>query len=127
MSWPDIEIELVAWLNSQLDVRHVTELPANLADVLPVNQLQRVGGDDDGFRLDRALVDVDTYAASREDASELARQTRDELVLRLRGVKTAATVFAGVSTVSAPSWRPYENVALRRMGATYEIYFHPVS
>lgn len=127
MTWPDIEIELVAWLGTQLTVRHVTELPANLADILPVNQLQRVGGGDDGIRLDRALVDVDTYAATRDAASTLARQTRDELVVNLRGVMTDSAVFGRVSTVSAPSWRPYENTALRRMGATYEIFFHPVS
>ena len=125
--WPDVEIELVAWLTTALDVRHCTELPADLLDVLPVNQIQRVGGDDDSFRLDRALISVDTYAATREAASTLARQTRHELVVNLRGVKTTAAVFGGVSTIAAPAWRPYENPGLRRMGATYEIYFHPVS
>lgn len=125
--WPDVEIELVAWLTAALDVRHCTELPADLLEKLPVNQIQRVGGNDDGFRLDRALVSLDSFGASREAASELARQTRHELVVNLRGVKTTAAVFGGVSTVSAPAWRPYENPGLRRMGATYEIYFHPVS
>lgn len=125
--WPDVEIELVAWLTEALDVRHCTELPADLLGVLPVNQVQRVGGDDDSFRLDRALVSVDTYAATREAASTLARQTHHELVVSLRGVKTTTAVFGGVSTLSAPAWRPYENPGLRRMGATYELYFHPVS
>ena len=125
--WPDVEIELVAWLATAVGVRHCTELPADLLDELPVNQIQRVGGDDDSFRLDRALVSIDSYAATREAASLLARQTRHSLVVNLRGVKTATAVFGGVSTVSAPAWRPYENPGLRRMGATYEIYFHPVS
>lgn len=125
--WPDVEIELVAWLTAALDVRNCTELPADLLDELPINQIQRVGGDDDGFRLDRALVSLDSFGATREAASALARQTRHELVVNLRGVKTTAAVFGGVSTVSAPAWRPYENPGLRRMGATYEIYFHPVS
>lgn len=126
--WPDLEIELVAWLNEALDgVRHCTELPADLAGALPINQIQRVGGDDDTFRLDRALISLDSYAATREAASLLARQTRHQLVTALPGVKTSAAVFARVSTLSAPAWRPYENPNLRRMGATYEIFSHPVS
>ena len=125
--WPDAEIELVAWLTAVLDVRHCTDLPADLIGALPINQVQRVGGDDDRFRLDRALVSLDSYAATREAASLLARQTRHQLVTVLPGVKTTAAVFGRVSTVSAPAWRPYENPNLRRMGATYEIYFHPVS
>lgn len=129
MIWPDVEIELVAWLSAQRGsgVRVLTELPANLTDVLPVAQVQRVGGDDDTFRLDRALVDVDVYAATRTAASTLARQVRDDLVMHLRGTATAAAVFGLVTTVSAPQWRPYEDINLRRLGATYELYFHPVS
>jgi hypothetical protein len=125
--WPDIEAELITHLTAALDVRHLTDLPANLLDVLPINQVQRIGGEDDGIRLDRALVTVDSYAADRAGASLLARQTRQELVERLRGVQTTRAVFGRVATISAPAWRPYENPDLRRMGATYEIYFHPVS
>ncbi|MET9150077.1 hypothetical protein ABZX82_02160 [Streptomyces griseoflavus] len=125
--WPDIEVELIARLNAALKVRHVTDLPAKLLEVLPVNQVQRIGGEDDGIRLDRALVTVDSYAADRAGASLLARRTRHELVERLPGVQTSRAVFGRVATISAPAWRPYENTALRRMGATYEIYFHPVS
>jgi hypothetical protein len=126
--WPDVEVELVAWLTEALGgVRHCTDLPADLGDVLPVNQIQRAGGGDDSFRLDRALVSFDSYGATREAASALARQTRHQLVTVLPGAKTTAAVFGRVSTVSAPAWRPYENPSLRRMGATYEIYFHPVS
>jgi hypothetical protein len=129
MIWPDVEIELVTWLSGQLgsSVRVLTELPAELDSVLPVVQVQRVGGDDDTFRLDRALVDVDVYAATRADASMLARQVRDDLVIQLRGTSTASAVFGLVATVSAPQWRPYENIRLRRCGATYQMYFHPVS
>jgi hypothetical protein len=125
--WPDVEAELIVHLAAVLSVRHLTDLPANLLDVLPVNQVQRIGGEDDGIRLDRALISVDSYAADRAGASLLARRTRYELVERLRGVQTAKAVFGRVATISAPAWRPYENPALRRMGATYEIYFHPVS
>jgi hypothetical protein len=124
--WPDVEVELVAYLASALGVRVLTELPAPLEAVLPVVQVVRVGGTDDGYRLDRALVDVEAYAAIRGDASDLARRARDALVVGLRGVMTSAAVFGHISTVAAPAWRPYENVNLRRCGATYELYFHPV-
>jgi hypothetical protein len=125
--WPDVEAELIAWLQEQLDVRHLTDLPANLTEILPVNQVTRVGGDDDSLRLDRALVNIDSYGVDRAAASLLARETRTLLVVTLRGIQTANAVFARVSTVSAPAWRPYENPNLRRMGATYEIFCHPVS
>ncbi|WP_406122906.1 hypothetical protein OHQ89_12270 [Streptomyces canus] len=125
--WPDIEAELIVWLKTQLNVRHLTDLPANLTEILPVNQVTRVGGDDDSIRLDRALVDIDSYGVDRAAASLLARNTRGLLVATLRGIQTTNAVFGRVSTVSAPAWRPYENPNLRRMGATYEIYFHPVS
>ena len=125
--WPDVETELNAWLEARLSVVHLTDLPANLDAILPVNQVTRVGGDDDSIRLDRALVAIDSYGADRAAASLLARQTREKLVVSLRGVQTANAVFGRVSTISAPAWRPYDNPALRRMGATYEVYFHPVS
>lgn len=124
--WPDLEAELNPWLEAQLSVPHLTDLPADLTDILPVNQVQRVGGDDDSIRLDRALVDIDSYGVDRAAASLLARSTRTLLVATLRGTQTANAVFGRVSTISAPAWRPYENPNLRRMGATYEIYFHPV-
>lgn len=126
MAWPDIEIELVARLKARTGVRWVTELPGNLTEILPVGQVQSIGGSDDGVRLARALVSIDVYAATRKAASELAEQVRQELVVRLRGVRTDNAVFGRVSTIAAPAWRPYENPALRRSGATYELFYHPV-
>ncbi|WP_406224975.1 hypothetical protein [Streptomyces anulatus] len=123
----DVEAALVAWLKTELQVRVLTDLPAALAEVLPVVQIQRVGGNDDGLRLDRALIDVDVYAASRGAASALMSLTRAGLLGKLRGARTSQAVFGLVRTVSAPAWRPYENPALRRFGATFEIYSHPVS
>lgn len=123
----DVEAELVAWLTARLDERTLTDLPANLMDELPVVQIQRVGGNDDGIRLDRAFVDVDVYAASRQAASQLMSRTRSLLLTGLRGAVTDAAVFTSARTVSAPSWRPYENPGLRRFGATFEIFCHPVS
>lgn len=125
--WPNVEAVLVAALGAFLDGPLVTtELDNDLLTELPVVQVHRVGGGDDGFRLDRPLVDVDVYAATRLDAATLAEQVRSYL-LSLRGSITGTAVIGKVSTVSAPSWRPYQNTLLRRCGATYELYLHPVS
>lgn len=125
----DIEVELIAWLDERLgtDVVVRDELDNALLDELPTVQVQRVAGDDDGVRLDRALVDVDVYAATRSDAAALGATIRGLLLTQLRGSASSSAVFGRISTVSAPSWRPYENTGLRRVGATYEIFFHPVS
>lgn len=123
----DVEAELVAWLTNRLDERTLTDLPANLGDALPVVQIRRAGGGDDGIRLDRAFVDIDVYAASRQAASTLMSQTRSLLLTELRGTVTTAAVFTSARTISAPTWRPYENPGLRRFGATFEIFCHPVS
>jgi hypothetical protein len=123
----DVEAELVAWLTAGLTARVLTDLPADLGGVLPVVQIERVGGDDDGIRLDRAFVDVDAYASTRQAASELLSQTRSLLLGGLRGTVTDAAVFTAARTITAPARRPYENPSVRRFGATFEIFCHPVS
>lgn len=124
--WPDIEVVIIGWLRERgLDAR--AELDNQLLDELPVVQVTRSSGDDDGLRLDRALVDVDAYAANRAAAFALSGMARGLLLNELRGSVTDLAVIGMVRTISAPSWRPYENTGLRRNGATYEIFFHPVS
>lgn len=126
----DVEVLLIAWLVARLDesVTVRAELDNNLLDELPTVQVARVpGGGDDGFRLDRALVDVDVYAADRMSATALAAEVRGLLLGSLRGSTTDTAVVGRVGTITPPALRPYENTALRRVGATYEIYFHPVS
>ncbi|WP_434090859.1 phage tail termination protein [Streptomyces asoensis] len=116
------------WLRVRVgpDVTVRDELDNSLLGELPTVQVQRLpAGGDDGIRLDRALVDVDVYAATRADAIALSATVRGLLLGELRGSTTAAAVFGRVGTISAPAARPYENTALRRVGATYEIYCHP--
>ncbi|QLJ01541.1 hypothetical protein HZZ00_11230 [Streptomyces sp. NEAU-sy36] len=125
----DVELELIGWLQTRLgaDVVVRDELDNALLEELPTVQVQVVAGDDDGFRLDRPLVDVDVYHSTRADAIALAGQVHALLLSQLRGSVTARAVFGLVATVSRPVARPYENTALRRVGGTYEIYCHPVS
>ncbi|MFF3620066.1 hypothetical protein [Streptomyces sp. NPDC002467] len=126
----DVELLLIQWLQAQLGSGIVVrdELDNNLLDELPTVQVERIpAGDDDGFRLDRALVDIDVYAATRGSAIALALQIRGLLLTQLPGSTTGGAVVGRVRTVSAPGPRPYENVGLRRIGATYELYSHPAS
>lgn len=125
----DVEVELIGWLQDHLgtDVVVRDELDNSLLNELPTVQVQRSAGDDDGFRLDRALVDCDVYAATRGEAAAVAAAIRGLLLAQLRGSATSSAAFGMVRTVAAPGWRPYEDLGLRRYGATYEIFFHPVS
>ena len=126
----DVELLVIQWLQAQLGSGVVVrdELDNNLLDELPTVQVERIAaGDDDGFRLDRALVDVDVYAATRGGAITLATQIRGLVLGTLPGLTTGGAVVGRVRTLTAPGIRPYENTGLRRVGATYEIYSHPVS
>jgi hypothetical protein len=125
----DVELELIGWLQARLgkDVVVRDELDNSLLEELPTVQVQVVGGDDDGFRLDRPLVDVDVYHSTRGEAIALSATVQGLLLGELRGSVTERAVFGRVATVSRPAVRPYENTSLRRVGATYEIYCHPVS
>jgi len=125
----DVELELIGWLQDRLGDEVVVrdELDNNLLAELPTVQVQVVGGGDDGFRLDQPFVDIDVYHSTRADAITLAAAIRGLLLSQLRGSRTDHAVFGAVGTISRPAARPYENTALRRVGATYEIYCHPVS
>ncbi|MEV0917832.1 hypothetical protein AB0I93_26690 [Streptomyces sp. NPDC049967] len=125
----DIELELIGWTQARLGDGVVVrdELDNSLLDELPTVQIEVVGGDDDGFRLDRALVDVNVYAATRAAAIALATTVHALYLEQLRGSATATAVFGSVRAVTRPAVRPYDNVSLRRAGATYQIHSHPVS
>lgn len=125
----DVELLLIGWLQTRLGSGVVVrdELDNQLLDELPTVQVTVVGGGDDGFRLDRALFDVDVYAATRAGAITLAAEIHGALLGELRGTSTATAVVGGLDTVSRPAARPYENTGLRRVGATYQLYSHPVS
>lgn len=126
----DIELDLIEWLQAKAgpDVVVRDEVDNKLLNELPTIQVQRLpAGGDDGFRLDRALVDVDVYAATRGEALDLAKLVRGWLLTQLRGSATSRAQYGRVNSSPPPAIRPYENTGLRRAGATYEIYSHPVS
>ncbi|MER7623950.1 hypothetical protein [Streptomyces sp. NPDC126503] len=124
----DIELELIQWLQAKTGPGVIVrdELDNRLLEELPTVQVQRLpAGGDDGFRLDRALVDIDVYHSTRGAATALAAQIRGWLLTELPGTHTGTAVFGRVTSSPPPAVRPYENTALRRVGATYQIYSHP--
>lgn len=125
----DVELELIsrtqAYMGNRAAVRD--ELDNNLLKELPTIQVEVITGDDDGFRLDRALVDFNVYAATRAEAIALAAELHGWILTTLRGSTSATAVITRTGTISRPAVRPYENTSLRRVGGTYEVYSHPVS
>jgi len=126
----DVELDLIGWLQAKFgdDALVRDEVDNNLLEELPTVQVQRLpAGGDDGYRLDRALVDIDVYAATRGAAIAMAALIRGWLLTELRGSTTSRAVYGLIRSSPPPAIRPYENPGLRRVGATYEIYCHPVS
>ena len=128
------ETLVAAWLRAQFSpTRVVVELPANLADVLPVIQVTRFGGSDDVITLDSANIDIDVFASaantvggasSRSAAETLSEQVRSALRLHLPGYAASGAAVQSVTTISAPRWVPYDNTSLRRFVASYRITIH---
>lgn len=122
MALADAELVIRTALDAEFtSARVVTETPSNLGDVLPCIQVTRFGGADDVLVLDAAHIDIDTYAATRQAAADLAEQVRTYLRLTLPGTSHGGGFVADVTTISAPTWTPYDNTTLRRFTASYRI------
>jgi hypothetical protein len=125
----DIELELVTRGTARFPNAVVRdELDNNLLNELPTIRFQQVpAGSDDGFRLARFLVDMDVFGESRTAAITLGRSVHAWLTGELPGSFGGTAVFGRVAALTLPGPRDYENTALRRVGATYELFCHPVS
>lgn len=128
MAYPDVEKLLVATLPARIGgVRVLTETPANLAGAVPVIQVTRFGGGDTAPGIDRPNVDFDVFAATRAQAFSIAEKLRYALLYVIPGQRLDAAgtaTIARVDTISGPSIRPYDNTALRRVGASYQLTLH---
>ena len=119
------ETVLVEYLTGKFpDAFVCTETPDNLEEVLPAIQVERIGGTDSVITLDVARVDVDVFAASREDARNLSEEVRSLLRNDLIGLTISGAVVADVVTVSAPAKQFWDSTTLRRFVATYEATIH---
>jgi hypothetical protein len=128
VAFGNVETLLRAWAVPLFTgARVVSELPGDLVGSLPVLQVVRGGGDDPRtfMAIDRAVVDVDVWAATRTDACSLAEAVRHRLRRELPGTVLDGFVVAWVTTQVAPRWAPDPNPDLRRYTATYEVGIHP--
>ena len=125
----DIELELITRGTARFPSAVVRdELDNNLLNELPTIQIRQIpAGDDDGLLLARMLVDIDVYAATRAEAISLARDVHDWVTGELRGSSGTSLVIGRTAALALPAARDYENTGLRRVGATYAIFCHPVS
>ena len=129
----DAETLVRGWLASQFPTcRVVTELPAKLADNVPVIQVTVIGGSDSFITLDASNVDIDTFdvarggLSARENARNLAGQVQTALRLHLPGYAAGGGAVQSVSTISKPRWVPFDDTSLRRFVATYRITIHSI-
>jgi hypothetical protein len=99
-----------------------TDIPANLAAVLPYIRVTRVGGPR-RLNLTKPSVDIDVFAADRLTATNLANQLDDLLVYKLPTTYDGH-VIGLEGAYSGPSWRPYENGGVSRVGASYGFLLH---
>lgn len=126
---PDVELLLTRWARATLpDNEFGTEAPSNLADVLPWHRVTRLPGTDIELTLERALIDVDSFAADRTEASDAARALKDAMTYKLPGlyVPDLGAAIGAVRVVASPAWRAWDNTNVRRYGATYLVVVHAV-
>lgn len=122
-TFPGTERLLHDWLVADLGVRVCSELPADLAEVVPLIQAVRIGGphdDNDPFLL-IPTVSVDCFADDRLAAITLADQVDRAMRKTLPGAQVHGASVGLVRTLTGPSWRPWDDTAVRRYGATYQV------
>ncbi|MGW9637436.1 hypothetical protein [Nocardiopsis alba] len=120
-----IEPLLIAWLSQDLSVTVTTETPPSLEARVPLVQVARISGSDDGYRLDHPIVDVTAWASDRLAAARLAGQVRDSMIRLWRHGEYQGAVVTDVEIRPAARWVPYDNTAVRRYAATYHLTTHP--
>lgn len=97
-----------------------TATPADLQAMLPYIRVQRIGGDDDGFT-DSALVAIDAFAATRDDARALAEAIRQRFITPGPKVVVGGSIDGAV-TATAPNEIPWsDDQEIRRFTASYRI------
>lgn len=120
----DPELLLIDWLPTVVTCQAATDLPADLASQVPFVRITRIGGPDTDPGLDHPTVDVECFHSTRQQARDLAASVQYQLRFTLPGHQGTGGWVSRVSTVNGPAWRPYDDLTVRRYGATYQISTH---
>lgn len=105
-------------------VRVVTETPADLASTVPLVRVVGIGGTGDQYQFDSPRVDLDAFAATRDEARTLAQSLHDWLLRDLPGQMLADSFVLDVTEFLSPTWTPYENTNVRRFVLSVELRLH---
>lgn len=121
-AFPDVEVLLIGWLQPQFPgTRFATILPADITET--VIHVTRISGANRSIRVDRPIVDIDVYASTPAESSDVALAIQ-QVLMAARNVATDDGVLLMASTVNGPRWLPEINPALFRRSATYEFFVH---
>lgn len=128
VDFPDIELAMIQLVQGSNEVfatpadevaRVATSTPPNLAAYLPFARVGLLDGRDDGVT-DRAVVDVDVFAATREQARSLAEAFRTKINSRAAH-RVNDVILDAVRTESRPRSLPVGVDGVWRFGATYNV------
>jgi hypothetical protein len=100
-------------------VRVVTDLPPHVETVLPVVRVAAAGGSDDRL-CSHDRVDVETFAATRGDARDLAERVRTAMRAASHSLVDGWLIDL-VTTEAGPVWIDYQNDQVRRYITTYMV------
>lgn len=118
---PDIEYAATLWLRARHPgVRVVNELPSTLEQGLPLLLVAVVpGGGDDGVS-GIAVLDVQSFAATRTAMWQLADGAHESM-LAMRGQHAGGLAVDDVEPDALPGFVTYNNPAVRRAVASYRL------
>jgi hypothetical protein len=117
----DIEHATITHLSGFLSTANVsTQTPADFGGRLPFHRVTAGPGADDGIT-ERAVVDVETFAAGRASARDAAEKVREAMRHMASTVPVAGALIDNVSTVSRPQFVEYRNPRVTRFVASYRV------
>lgn len=120
--WPDIEKALVAHVREATGGKRAgTVVPGDVETLPAFVRLARGPGSDD-LVTDSPVVDVETFAPTKDAAAELAEDLR-QIFHALTGRKVSGVLVDKVRTSMSPSWVDYRNPSTNRYVASYSIEF----
>ena len=132
----DVEALLVAWLSADAAVLALLAAPTDVSPELPAGfpsagaafvQTFRASAttvDTGTGHLERAVVQVNVYGSSREEAWDLAAQTY-RAVLEAPGGDHAGAVVTNAVRITGPSWSPDPVTDAPRYALSFALTVHP--
>lgn len=125
---PDVELAVVTWAGTALAGHGVSpEAPDDLAAQLPFHRVTVLpAGQQSTPTFSTVLLDVDSWGGSRLLANRAALDFKDALEAARNVTIPAQGIAFSYLSGSAPSWRPWDNTNVRRVGALFTLSVHAI-